>query len=232
MECYWKDVTCTCDRRRLAERATVLILAVILARGGTDPIAAIVFLFALLIFAAVRSLFRDRPAQSSKAAHLPSFPFCEIREDSSSPTPVRTIHTKIRGVSFSNPNGASRQEIIRQFCRVGDALLLMREPANPVDSNAVAVIRICRGTDGKTEFGDLLGHLSREIARDLALHFDQGPVGFAEILEITGDLEHRDCGNVGVNIRADIYMSGCDTNRRPRRSTARRRASIGSPRNS
>ena len=82
----------------------------------------------------------------------------------------------------------------------------MREPGNPVDTNAVAVIRVCRGTDGRTELGELLGHSSKEISRDLGLCLDEGPVGFAEILEITGDLDGRDGGSVGVNIRAEEYM--------------------------
>ena len=82
----------------------------------------------------------------------------------------------------------------------------MREPGNPVDPNAIAVIRICRAADGRTDFGELLGHLSKEIARELAQEFDNGPVGIAEILEITGDLTGQEGGNAGVNIRAEIYL--------------------------
>jgi hypothetical protein len=39
----------------------------------------------------------------------------------------------------------------------------------------------------------------------LAITFDESPVGVAEILELTGDVDGQNGGNVGVDIRAEIY---------------------------
>jgi HIRAN domain len=140
----------------------------------------------------------------SRERSLPSFLFTDLKGP---PYPrVRTIYTKIRGVSFENSDGTSRQQIIRSSCHTGDALLLMREPGNPVDHNAIGIIRVCREPDGRPIFTEPLGYLSKEIARDLAPLFDEGPVGFAEIIEVTGDLGGQDDCCVGVDIRAEIYM--------------------------
>ncbi len=70
-----------------------------------------------------------------------SYPFSEVTNDSKFPH-VRSIHTKIRGVTKNNSDGADRQHIIRRCCHAGDALFLVRKPHNPVDSNAIQVKRI------------------------------------------------------------------------------------------
>lgn len=70
-----------------------------------------------------------------------SYPFSEVANDANFPH-VRSIHTKIRGVTKENPDGANRQQIIEQYCRRGDALFLVREPNNPFDPNAIQVRRI------------------------------------------------------------------------------------------
>jgi HIRAN domain len=79
---------------------------------------------------------------------------------------VRSIHTKIRGVTKENPDGANRQQIIKQWCRSGDALFLVREPNNPVDSNAIQVRRIVYGdTQDKYLLGEQIGYVSHELCR-------------------------------------------------------------------
>ena len=47
---------------------------------------------------------------------------------------------KVVGVSLHNADGSDRQEIIRAHCEIGTRLLLLPEPENPVDANA---IRVC-----------------------------------------------------------------------------------------
>lgn len=68
----------------------------------------------------------------------------------------RSFYTKIAGVTFRNSDGSSRQRIIRD-CRIGEALLLIREPDNPVDKFAVNVVR---------RNGQQLGYLGRHITRE------------------------------------------------------------------
>jgi hypothetical protein len=173
----------------------------ILARGHGDPLLKLIILLAIFVCWLIKSVFGKVEANTKS---LPSFPFSELKE--TPVRPVRIIHTKIRGVSFDNPDGTSRQQIIRNCCHPGDALLLLRDRHNPVDPNAVALVRICRGPDGKATFREQLGYLPRELAQDLSPVFDDGSLGLAEILQVIGDITGKD-GYVGVDIRAEIYIS-------------------------
>lgn len=95
--------------------------------------------------------------------------------------------TKVVGVTFEN-----RQETIRQV-RAGQTILLIREPNNPYDSNAISV---------RLENGEQLGYLKRELAYKLSSRLDKisTPVR-GRILHITGG----DMGKtLGVNITFTI----------------------------
>jgi hypothetical protein len=177
-----------------------------LVRGGADPLPGLVALAIGLVYWLIKTVFSNGHAPKPSS---PSFRFSELKE--APVRPVRVIRTKIRGVSFDNADGTSRQQIIRNCCHSGDALLLLRDRHNPVDPNAVVVVRICRDECGKAAFREQLGYLSRELAQDLAMFFDDGPLGLAEILEVTGDLSGQRGGNVGVNIRAEVYAPGAST---------------------
>jgi hypothetical protein len=63
------------------------------------------------------------------------------------------------GESFKNPDGTSRQALIRTRSRVGATVQLVPEPDNPHDPNAV---KVC------LETGEQLGYVSSEDAHDLA----------------------------------------------------------------
>jgi hypothetical protein len=108
---------------------------------------------------------------------------------------VRTIRTKLYGVSFRNEDGLARQQLIRQ-CRPGDRLRLVREPGNPHDPCAVAVQAL-----GGRQLGYLGGHLALEVSREM----DAGRQVSATISKITGGggwLFFR--RNFGVNIEVTI----------------------------
>ena len=133
-----------------------------------------------------------------------SYPFSEFRDDPRFPH-VRTIHTKVRGVTKRNDgDGLDRQQIIRQHCESGDALYLQREPNNPVGSNAIKVLRIvCTDVPDKPRLGEQIGYLSHELAEDLAPMMDKhGHVLLAKILNVTG---HEDGHSLGVNIQIEEY---------------------------
>jgi HIRAN domain len=136
------------------------------------------------------------------AYHGKSYPFSEIIADPNFPH-VRSIRTKIRGVTFDNPDGANRQQIIRQWCHSGDALYLVREPNNPADRNAIQVKRlISSDVPDKPRQGELLGYLSRDLAERLAPQMDDGFVLMARITEVTGGEDRR---SLGVNIQVEEY---------------------------
>jgi len=82
-----------------------------------------------------------------------------------------TIHTKIAGVTFEG-----RQKYV-SLLKGGERLLLLREPYNPHDSNAIAVSNLRN---------NILGHIPKELAAKLAPHIDSGIVYEAFVEEITG----------------------------------------------
>lgn len=68
------------------------------------------------------------------------------------------------GCSFDNEDGSSRQLELAE-CRPGDPLDLVREPANPHDPLAVAIV---------TASGTKVGYLSRDRACWIAPKIDRG----------------------------------------------------------
>lgn len=70
----------------------------------------------------------------------------------------------ICGERFDNEDGTSRQEELRK-CSPGDLVELVREPDNPHDPLAVAVV---------TERGVRVGYLSRERAGWIGSKIDRG----------------------------------------------------------
>jgi single-stranded-DNA-specific exonuclease len=133
--------------------------------------------------------------------HNRSYPFSEVTNDANFPH-VRSIHTKIRGVTKENPDGANRQQIISECCRRGDALFLVREPNNPVDPNAIQVRRIVYGDTQEYRLGEQIGYVPRELAEDLAPKMDvEKFVLFAWIMNVTGE----DSDSLGVNIQIEEY---------------------------
>jgi len=132
-----------------------------------------------------------------------SYPFSAFSSDPRFPQ-IRTIHTKIRGVTKMNADGSDRQRIIRQFCRSGDAVFFIREPQNPVDRNAIQVRRVvCTDVPDKPRLGEQVGYLSRDLAQKFAARMDnEGWVMMGEISNLTG----QDDENLGVNIEIAVYM--------------------------
>ena len=68
---------------------------------------------------------------------------------------VFVYDTKVVGVSKTNEDGTSRQEIIRNEVAEEDKLQLEAEPSNPFDPNAIKVL---------SKHGHQIGYLSKELA--------------------------------------------------------------------
>jgi hypothetical protein len=173
--------------------------------------AVFVLLFALIFYIVYRALKGTSQQVSASAAakveisyHGKSYPFSEIKDDPNFPH-IRSIHSKIRGVTYTNPDGASRQKIIQQWCQSGDALYFPREPKNPVDPNAIQVRRVvCSDDPDHPRLGEQLGYLSRELAEELAPDMDRrGFILMGRILNVTGGHDHE---SFGVNIQVEQYM--------------------------
>lgn len=104
---------------------------------------------------------------------------------------MASIRSKVVGVSKKNPDGISRQALIKKLAIEGEPLQLEREPANEFDPNAIAVY-----------IDDFqIGYISSDLARTLAPIMDSGGKVKAEIAEITGGT--RDRPTTGLNIIVD-----------------------------
>jgi len=97
--------------------------------------------------------------------------------DGPQPPPKRSFFTKIAGVSHRNRNRTSRQAIIKR-CRVGEELLLVREPDNAFDPNAIKVLRTN---------GEQLGYVpASSAASGLARQLDRAEAIRCRISDLTG----------------------------------------------
>ena len=102
--------------------------------------------------------------------------------------------SKIVGVTFGNPDGTCRQEMIEdledQLRTDGLAsLVLQRDKENLFDGNAVQVLDLK---------GRQLGFLSRQVSQSISSLLDNGVMVQCEVAQITGqDLKHH----FGINIK-------------------------------
>ena len=117
--------------------------------------------------------------------------FTKQDESLSSSAVTQTITTKIRGVSYKNPDGTDRQKIIKK-CKKGEEVHLVREPDNPHDAACIAVFQMT---------GEQIGYIGKNIAfrhpafKDLTYYMDIGAKVSAKILRIMGE-EHQNYGCV------------------------------------
>ncbi len=100
----------------------------------------------------------------------------------------KMVETKVVGVTFEN-----RQSIIREM-RVGERVILRREPHNCHDRNAIRVDR---------ETGEQVGYIARHEAAGLARFFDTyGQPVSAVVTAIVGDTYHD--SSLGVRIQFTV----------------------------
>jgi hypothetical protein len=110
---------------------------------------------------------------------------------------AETIHAKVAGVNFKNPDGRSRQQHIRKYCGTATPVILRRDPGNARDKNTVEVWVSAPGLLFQQSEVQI-GLLDPQLAASIADHIDHGGTVTAEITEITGG--RRADGLVGVNI--------------------------------
>ncbi len=102
------------------------------------------------------------------------------------------IKTKVAGVTFNNPDGRSRQRILKK-CREGDTLLLRPQPIKG-HPHAVAVCR----RNGQ-QIGNIRSHLSEQISGYLAAGLEVE----CKILQLTGGTRKkptRGC-NIAITVK-------------------------------
>lgn len=109
---------------------------------------------------------------------------------------IQNIELKVVGVTFANPDGRSRQDVIKQLMTQPNvAIGLIREPNNQYDRNAVAVW---------TPFGQI-GYIGREYAAIIADMMDNSATKFTAVCNKIGVMEQdkkrgRDSDTLYVSI--------------------------------
>ncbi len=118
------------------------------------------------------------------------------------PDTIFETRTKIVGVTRDN-----RQQLLEELSEMDD-IHLVREPNNPHDENAIAVLN---------PDGEKLGYVRSGLAKELVAYMELYPdsVLIGEILEITGDEVGK---NYGCNIEISIIRS-CDKSLKPSSQT-------------
>ena len=108
---------------------------------------------------------------------------------------MRSIKTKVVGVTFKNPNGIERQDrllVMQKKIRINSncVIRLRRDIDNLHDKYAVAVFNV---------HGEQLGYLSRNVAKTIAPLMDKGTYISIKMLQITGG-ERR---YLGLNVELE-----------------------------
>ena len=118
---------------------------------------------------------------------------------------MTSFHTKLAGVTRENSDGTSRQDVIEdleeEIAENGPVKLrVRREPANPYDSNAIAVL----APDGRQ-----LGYFSAKVAATLAPLVDRGaPIEVVVAAVTGGGLTHHYGVNVEVTYGESLASTG------------------------
>ena len=97
---------------------------------------------------------------------------------------AESFMTKVVGITFEG-----RQSVAEKVV-TGEALCVVRQPDNPYDANAIALVR---GT------GEQVGFLRRQISAALAPVMDAGVGYVAHVLDVTGGADR----SLGVNVRVE-----------------------------
>lgn len=105
---------------------------------------------------------------------------------------AESFHTKLAGVSFEG-----RQSVVTRLTE-GTPLRLVREPDNPYDTNAIALM---------DPIGDQVGFFNRRLAAALASEVDAGVSYSVTVTEVTGGEEERSRG-VNVLVQRSDGASG------------------------
>ncbi len=117
--------------------------------------------------------------------------------------PSQGFRTSLSGVTHSNSDGLNRQQLLRKL-RKGQVVKLVREPKNPHDKHAIAVLNSKNQIIGYIPAGD----------RRLSEHIDRGGAIESKIFNVTGgpNLLEKLFGRTGKNYGCVIEITKGDFN--------------------
>lgn len=105
----------------------------------------------------------------------------------------KLYYSRIKGVSFNNINGTSRQDILyalTKYHKEDISLYLVKEPANPFDPNAMKIM-VMVSNKGTAQ----VGYLAKEIAAKISISLDCGK----ELIVIYETITGGGSFNYGMN---------------------------------
>ena len=119
---------------------------------------------------------------------------------------AETFFSKVVGVTKENDDGSNRQEIIQEELKNDDMLFLNREPDNPYDRNAIAVIT--------SDFDKKIGYINSDLASSLAPLMDRGAFIDCYVAEITGGGPGQSYGvNIKLTVNDPVKMAASTSTR-------------------
>jgi hypothetical protein len=153
---------------------------------------SLIVLILLVVLAGVYFLFRQRPRSAESSESSP------VQER-------RHFFAQVHGIHHRNADGSSRQRIIRA-CRPGELVLLVAEPDNPVDPEA---LKVCR------QNGEQLGYVAAEQAFRITSDMAKGWTFRATVEEIYSfaDKPH----SFGCKLRIGVLTMSTRTEERLRK---------------
>ncbi|MGQ9474676.1 MAG: HIRAN domain-containing protein [Actinomycetota bacterium] len=129
----------------------------------------------------------------------------------------RSFHTHKR--FYSKVAGTSFHQDALKRCKEGEPLRLVREPENPYDRNAIAVY---------SQSNELIGHIKRDLAAELAPLMDSGVPIDVRISELTGGTEDKPAVGCNILVQYDSASSSAgDAASFPAESEGARKGILG-----
>jgi hypothetical protein len=144
-------------------------------------VSALVLLGFIVLFAVVTPKLKQNNKKKEEKAlykkYLSQF------DPNKSKTKLDPIFTKIAGTRYKNDDtGASRQELLAK-AKVGEFLLLMPEPTNKHDADAIRIFRAN---------GDQLGFLDTDLAMEINSRLQKRIKVTAKITAISGTFPDKE----------------------------------------
>lgn len=105
---------------------------------------------------------------------------------------TKRIYSKVRGTTFKNDNGVSRQLLLQRLSCYSDKsvhLELLAEPSNDYDANAIQVLASVRGREKKAVLGYVSASLAVDIRKEATSSSIKDAILFLE--DITGTHNHK-----------------------------------------